>query len=91
MPDITQALEERAVSYDQSGPSAQHTAQLLRQAKAEIEWLRNDLKRAQKQLRDYEYSGNSRGTKNRRCRLCKASPSIIPDCRTARPSPCCGA
>jgi hypothetical protein len=38
--DITERLEERAISYEQSGPSAHHTAALLREAKAEIERLR---------------------------------------------------
>jgi uncharacterized protein (UPF0147 family) len=41
MSDITQILEERAVSYDEGGPSSAHTAQLLRQAKGEIEALRH--------------------------------------------------
>jgi hypothetical protein len=40
MSDLTQILEERAISYELSGPSAHHTAALLRQAKAEIERLR---------------------------------------------------
>ncbi len=38
--DITERLEERALSYEQSGPSSHHTAALLREAKAEIERLR---------------------------------------------------
>jgi len=57
MTDITKVLEERAVSYDQSGPSAQHTAELLRRAKAEIEGLRDELKSLTAALRDYQYSG----------------------------------
>lgn len=43
MTDITETLEARAVSYEQSGPSAHHTAALLREAKAEIEALRRDI------------------------------------------------
>lgn len=39
--DITDELEERAKSYEQSGPSAHHTAALLRKAKAEIELWRD--------------------------------------------------
>lgn len=39
MSDLIQTLEARAVSYEQSGPSAHHTAALLRQAKTEIEQL----------------------------------------------------
>jgi hypothetical protein len=38
--DITQELEERARSYEASGPSAHHTAALLRKAQAEIIRLR---------------------------------------------------
>ena len=41
--DITERLEERAISYEQSGPSAHHTAALLREAKIEIETLRSAL------------------------------------------------
>lgn len=40
MTDIIDRLEQRAVSYEQSGPSAHHTASLLREAKNEIEHLR---------------------------------------------------
>jgi len=39
--DILEKLEERAVSYEQSGPSAHHTAALLREAAAEIKSLRS--------------------------------------------------
>lgn len=39
MTDIGERLEQRAASYEQSGPSAHHTAALLREAKAEIERL----------------------------------------------------
>jgi hypothetical protein len=46
MPDIIDTLEERAKSYEQSGPSAHHTASLLRQAKLEIEHLRRQLEHA---------------------------------------------
>jgi hypothetical protein len=38
--DITDRLLERANSYEQSGPSAHHTAALLREANDEIERLR---------------------------------------------------
>jgi hypothetical protein len=38
--DITARLEERAISYEQSGPSAHHTAAILREAATEIERLR---------------------------------------------------
>lgn len=41
--DITERLEDRAASYEQSGPSAHHTAALLREAKDEIESLRGAL------------------------------------------------
>jgi hypothetical protein len=44
--DITERLEERAVSYEKSGPSAHHTAALLREAKIEIETLRSALSTA---------------------------------------------
>lgn len=43
MTDIVERLEERAVSYEQSGPSAHHTAALLREARNEIEHLREAL------------------------------------------------
>lgn len=43
MSDLLKTLEERAVSYDQSGPSAQHTAILLREAAVEIARLREAL------------------------------------------------
>lgn len=43
MSDIVDRLEERAVSYEQSGPSAHHTASLLREAKNEIEHLAADI------------------------------------------------
>lgn len=42
--DIAEKLEERALSYEQSGPSAHHTAALLREAKYEIERLRDALR-----------------------------------------------
>lgn len=41
--DITERLEKRAISCEQSGPSAHHTAALLREAKAEIEALREQI------------------------------------------------
>lgn len=41
--DITERLEHRAISYEESGPSAHHTAAILREAKMEIESLRADL------------------------------------------------
>jgi hypothetical protein len=41
--DLTQKLEDRAVSYEASGPSAHHTAALLREARVEIERLRATL------------------------------------------------
>lgn len=41
--DIVERLEERAVSYEQSGPSAHHTASLLREAKREIEFQRREV------------------------------------------------
>lgn len=41
--DIIEKLEDRAVSYEQSGPSAHHTAALLREAKHEIGRLREAL------------------------------------------------
>lgn len=44
--DITERLEERAISYDQSGLSAHHTADLLREAKFEIEALRANIRSA---------------------------------------------
>lgn len=39
MADIVERLQERAVGYDESGPSAAHTADMLREAAAEIERL----------------------------------------------------
>lgn len=42
--DIVERLEERAVSYEQSGPSAHHTAAMLREAATEIERLRAALR-----------------------------------------------
>lgn len=48
MSDIAIRLEERATSYEQSGPSAHHTAALLREAKAEIEQLRADFETVSK-------------------------------------------
>lgn len=41
--DIAEKLEERAISYEASGPSAHHTAALLREAKFQIERLREAL------------------------------------------------
>lgn len=38
--DITDRLLERAISYEQSSPSAQHTALLLRETNDEIKRLR---------------------------------------------------
>jgi len=55
--DIVDRLEDRAISYDQSGPSAQHTAVLLREARFEIMRLRSDLDRLASQL-----SSQTRGT-----------------------------
>lgn len=43
MNDIVERLEERAASYEQSGPSAHHTAALLREAANEISHLRGCL------------------------------------------------
>jgi hypothetical protein len=42
--DIVERLRDRADSYDQSGPSASHTADLLREAADEIERLRAALR-----------------------------------------------
>lgn len=42
MMDLIEKLEDRAISYEQSGPSAHHTASLLRKAKSEIEHLRKE-------------------------------------------------
>lgn len=44
MADIVDRLEERAGSYEQSWPSANHTAALLREAANEIQHLRGCLK-----------------------------------------------
>lgn len=41
--DIVERLEHRAISYEESGPSAHHTAAILREAKLEIESLRGNL------------------------------------------------
>jgi hypothetical protein len=43
MSDIVEKLEDRAASYEQSGPSAHHTAALLREAKNEIEHQRREI------------------------------------------------
>ena len=43
MPDLAERLEERADSYEQSGPSSHHTAALLREARAEVLSLRADV------------------------------------------------
>lgn len=43
--DITERLEDRANSYEQSGPSAHHTAALLREAKFEIENARAEVRK----------------------------------------------
>lgn len=42
MDDITKRLEDRADSYEQSGPSAHHTAALLREASEAIKQMRRD-------------------------------------------------
>lgn len=42
--DIVATLRERAASYDASGPSAAHTADLLRQAADEIERIRDNVR-----------------------------------------------
>lgn len=55
MTDIIEVLEQRAASYDQSGPSAKHTADLLRFAKLEITHLRAEAdtrKQAEQVFRD---------------------------------------
>jgi orotate phosphoribosyltransferase len=59
--DIIKKLEDRAISYEQSGPSAHHTAALLREAKFHIEDLAMMLRRmiwmAEKQAGDNSVKG----------------------------------
>jgi HAMP domain-containing protein len=48
MSTFTDKLMARAISYDQGGPSASHTAALLREAATEIEWLENEIRTLRK-------------------------------------------
>lgn len=54
MTDIVQELEDWAASYEQSGPSAHHTASLLRKAKWEIEFLRRELSHSKGLVEGYK-------------------------------------
>lgn len=59
--DIVDELEERAKSYDQSGPSAKHTADLLRKARHEIHELRRTRSEAQANARVAGYREGATG------------------------------
>jgi flagellar biosynthesis/type III secretory pathway protein FliH len=48
--DLVVALEECAVSYEQSGPSAHHTAALLREAAAEIADLKARIEKLESEV-----------------------------------------
>ncbi len=54
--DLIKELEERAVSYDQSVPSAEHTAKLLRKAANALTNCHKEIFRLREQLLSYSQS-----------------------------------
>lgn len=62
MSGIAERLRDRAESYRQSGPSAEHTAALLKEGALEIESLLGALVEARRMMWEYGFSENDLST-----------------------------